>query len=77
MIALPSIVYRNEEDLKDEDVVDLWGRAARKVKPELIIKSELLRFLLLGVVSFVLETSFSKEVLARVSGSMAAARLDK
>jgi hypothetical protein len=47
------------------------------VKPELIIKSELLRFLLLGVVSFVLETSFSKEVLVRVSGSMAAARLDK
>lgn len=47
------------------------------MKPELIIKSELLRFLLLGAVSFVLETSFSKEVLVRVSGSMAAARLDK
>lgn len=47
------------------------------MKPELIIKSELLRFLVLGWVSFVLEASFSKEVLVRVSGSMAAATLDK
>ena len=60
-------IYRKEDDLKDEELVPP-GRA-KKVKPELMEKSELLLVLPLGTLSFVLGASFSKEV-ALVSGSM-------
>jgi hypothetical protein len=60
-------IYRKEDDLKDDELVPP-GRA-KKVKPELMEKSELLLVLPLGALSFVLGASFSKEV-ARVSGSM-------
>lgn len=40
----------------------LWGMAAKKVIPELIISSEPFRFLPLEAVFFVLTASFSKEV---------------
>jgi hypothetical protein len=46
-------IYRKEDDLKEEDP-DTPGRAAKKVKPELIVKRELLRVLPLGALSFVL-----------------------
>lgn len=62
-------IYRKDDDLKDDEELDPPGRAARKVKPELIVRRELLRVLPLGALSFVLQASFSKEV-ATVSGSM-------
>lgn len=61
-------IYRKEDALKDDEL-DPPGRAAKKVKPELMVKRELLLVLPLGALSFVLWASFSKEV-ARVSGSM-------
>jgi hypothetical protein len=46
-------IYRKEDDLKDDEP-DAPGRAAKNVKPELIVKRELLRVLPLGALSFVL-----------------------
>jgi hypothetical protein len=62
-------IYRKEDDLKDDEL-DPPGRAAKKVKPELIVKRELLLVLPLEALFFVLWVSFSKEEVALVSGSM-------
>jgi hypothetical protein len=62
-------IYRKEDDLKDDEL-DPPGRAAKKVKPELMVKRELLLVLPLWALSFVLWASFSKEEVALVSGSM-------